>query len=101
MTINQCPTVLFWEEIFNYILIKVLDIVGLGCVHALCSCGLELCLERMTGILLRKSDRMVCLRNRTCGEGIVRRNSTDGLVADITSQKGGYGVHIRRPICKS
>jgi len=39
VTINQCPTVLFWEEIFNYNLIKVLDIVGLGCVHARWTCG--------------------------------------------------------------
>jgi len=53
VTINQCPTVLFCHEIFNYNLIKGLDIVGLGCVHARCSCGLELCLKWMTGILLR------------------------------------------------
>jgi hypothetical protein len=70
---------------FNYNLIKVLDIVVLGCVLARCSCGLELCLAWMIGILLRKSDRM-------CGERIVRSNSTDGLVADIMSQKGGYGA---------
>lgn len=24
VTINQCPTVLFWQEIFNYNLIKIL-----------------------------------------------------------------------------
>jgi len=101
VTINQCPTVLFWEEIFNYNLIKVLDIVGLGCVHARCSCGLELCLDWMTGIFLPKSDTMFCLRNRMCGERIVRSNSTDGLVADMSSQTGEYGFHIWRSIWKS
>jgi hypothetical protein len=43
VTINQFPTLLFWEETFNYSLrgIKVLDFVGLGCVHARCSCGVS------------------------------------------------------------
>ena len=30
---NQCPIVLLWEEIFNYNPIKILDLVGLGCLH--------------------------------------------------------------------